>query len=380
MKQGAKSWSVSTHLPIDYSIVCCDDLFSENNPTLLTHSTSPCDFQILLIDEAVYQLYAKKIHHYFDYHQTTVKVIPVKTGESNKNLEQYQYIIEQLNQLGVMRRSQPVLTMGGGVLTDLSAFATSTFRRGIPHIKIPTTLMGYIDAAIGIKNGINYAGFKNRLGTFSPPKVVYLDRRFLATLPKRHVINGIGEILKIAIIKDESLFQLMKAHGVDAMNSFFQCEHGELILHRAIESMRVELEPNLFEEKLDRVVDFGHTFTYALEMLPEADLLHGEAVVIDILISTTIAHQRAQLSYKHYQAIVNLIFSFPYRTAPRGMTADILWRSLIERTQHRDGLQRVPVPTAIGESTFLNDIKKDEINQALHCLITMTEENYHHVE
>ncbi|MEJ2513560.1 MAG: sedoheptulose 7-phosphate cyclase, partial [Anaerolineales bacterium] len=268
----------------------------------------------------------------------------------------------------IHRRDEPIIMIGGGVLSDVAGFVASSYRRSVPHLKVPSTLMGYIDASIGIKNGINYNGYKNRLGSFEPPIRVLLDKSLLKTLPKRHILNGVSEIIKLAVIKDVSLFNLLEKYGGTSVDAKFQDEMGEKILDRSITGMLEELEPNLFEDDLARKVDFGHTFSYGLEIRHEANLLHGEAVLLDIVFSSMIAHKRCFLSAKELGRIFNLIENLGIRLNLSLLDPNALWQSLEERTCHRNGLQRVPMPRGLGNCIFINDIKQDEILTAYHEL------------
>ncbi len=198
-------------------------------------------------------------------------------------MENYIKLFDELDKFPINRRNEPIIAIGGGVVTDVVGFVSSCYRRGIPHIKIPTTLMGYIDASIGIKTGVNFNGNKNRMGSFEPPQHIVLDKTFLLSLPERHILNGVGEILKIAVIKDKYLFELIENYGIQCIEDKFQNKKGKEILDISIQDMIKELEPNLYESNLERCVDFGHTFSLALEMNDVNNLLHGEAVTIDIV-------------------------------------------------------------------------------------------------
>jgi len=256
------------------------------------------------------------------------------------------------------------IAIGGGVLTDIAGFVASSYRRGIPHIKIPTTLMGYVDASIGIKAGVNFNNNKNRLGAFEPPKKVFLDRNFLKTLPQRHILNGMCEMIKLAVIKDYELFELLESHGTSSIETRFQDETSASILDRSVGGMLEELQPNLFEDELARKVDFGHTFSYGLETHSETDLLHGEAVLIDILISSLLAAARGLLSKQELNRIFELVTKLGIILNDGLITPDLLWKTLEERTYHRNGYQRVPLPQGLGGCTFVNDIKFEEIQSA----------------
>ncbi|EQD57068.1 2-epi-5-epi-valiolone synthase [mine drainage metagenome] len=128
------------------------------------------------------------------------------------------------------------------------------------------------------------------------------------------------------------------------------------------------MEPNLFEDELSRKVDFGHTFSHGLESRHEARLLHGEAVVLDIAVSTLIATGRRLLSEREAERISNLLEELGITLDIRLLDAEHLWQSLLERIEHRNGLQRVPMPAALGHCVFLNDIARQELELAIKAL------------
>ena len=228
--------------------------------------------------------------------------------------------------------------------------------------------MGHIDAALGIKNGINFNGRKNRLGSFEPPRRVLLDRRLLRTLPPRHLRNGVCEIVKLAVIKDAALFILLERHGAASIAGAFQGEAGGAILDRAIDDMLQELAPNLFEDELARVADFGHTCSYGLETRHEDHLLHGVAVLLDILVSVAIAHGRGLLADAAAARILALVERLGLAPPLELLDATLMWQSLLDRVEHRNGAQRVPLPTAVGTGVFVNDIRRGELADAIATL------------
>ena len=120
---------------------------------------------------------------------------------------------------GIDRRREPVIGIGGGTLLDIVGFAASIYRRNTPYIRIPTTLIGIVDAGIGIKTGVNFGLGKNRIGTYAAPVVSYLDQSFLCTLDRRHVANGIAEILKMALIRSADMMSLLERHGKAVLNA-----------------------------------------------------------------------------------------------------------------------------------------------------------------
>merc|ERR1719305_235851 len=133
--------------------------------------------------------------------------------EENKTMETALQVTKKMKQFNIDRRTEPVLAIGGGVCLDVVGMAASLFRRRTPYIRVPTTALSYVDASVGAKNGVNFAGSKNRLGTYVPPCAALLDPMFIETQPDREVANGIAEMAKMAIMKSPELFCLLEEHA-----------------------------------------------------------------------------------------------------------------------------------------------------------------------
>lgn len=353
---------------IEYEVATSAGIFRPDNPDLLSAGRRENSRRFVVVDANIEQEFGAQIRGYFAANGIESRIVLFPGGEAHKTVESFLEIAAELDAFPIDRRDEPIIAVGGGVLTDVVGFVAASYRRGIPYIKVPTTLMGYVDASVGIKTGINFNGNKNRLGAFAPPQKVLLDRTLLRTLPRRHILNGVGEILKMAVICSSDLFALLEAHGLSCIESNFQGDAGDSILNFSIHSMLDELQTNLYEDELARRVDFGHTFAYGLETRHGANLLHGEAVLLDIAISCSIANARKILSGGDLDRILRLIrsLSLPLRTEL--LDVELLWQSLEERTRHRNGAQRVPLPRALGECVFVNDITKHEVRAATESL------------
>lgn len=321
--------------------------------------------RIVVIDEVVHKIWAAQIDAYFQHHKVDYRVVPVEATEKNKSFELFYQIAREFDAFRLDRRNEPVIAIGGGVLTDVVSMVASCYRRGTPCIRVPTTLMGYVDAAIGIKTAVNFDSNKNRIGTFEAPFACILDRTFLKTLPMRHLLNGMGEIAKMALIRDGELFDLLETQGRHAIQNRFQ-NSGEEILRRAIHGMLEELEPNLFEDNLERAVDYGHTFSPLLEMRDIDNLLHGEAVAIDCAFSAVLSQLRGMIPSFTCNRVLQTMASLGLPIYHPELDAEMCWHSLEERTAHRGGFQRVPLINAIGRVAFVNDITRAELERAVH--------------
>jgi 3-dehydroquinate synthase len=224
---------------------------------------------------------------------------------------------------------------------------------------------------VGIKTGVNFDNSKNRLGTYFAPELTLLDPTFLTTLNGRHLSNGMAEILKIAIAKDRYLFGLLEAHGPRLLTTRFQSTDnpGENIsvevLCRAIQGMLEDLQCNLWEERLDRIVDYGHSFSPTLEMRALPDLLHGEAVAVDMAITTMVAWRRGMVGLFERDRILDAMRSLGLPLWHKICEPGVLIEGLIHTTQHRGGHQRIPLPVGVGDVVFINDLRISELFQAV---------------
>jgi 3-dehydroquinate synthase len=298
------------------------------------------------------------------------RILIVEGGERCKRPEMIFEIIDEFEKFGLVRRSEPVLIIGGGALMDAVSLAAAIYRRGVPFIKVPTTLLAYVDASIGIKTAINFNGKKNLVGSFSAPLAVLLDRGFFRTLPSREISSGLSEILKLGIGCDEELFYHLEALTPEVIfEDKFQSQDA-MILTRAIEVMIRELEPNIHENNLCRAVDLGHTFSQVFEMsFGEDALRHGEAVALDLNLSCIVANQRGLLDDHSLRRVAMLTETLGLPTKVPEADPGELWCSVAERTRHRGGLQRIPMPCRIGESVFVNDLTSSEVGNAYEFLL-----------
>ena len=188
----------------------------------------------------------------------------------------------------------------------------------------------------------------------------------ISTQSEREIVNGIAEILKLAIIKDSELFELLETNYDTLINEKFQFGAVPVrVINLAINGMIEELAPNLWEKKLDRCVDFGHSFSPIIEMQNIPNLLHGEAVILDCLFSSCIAYQRTYISGSELTRIFNTAKNLKLPTFHEDFTKiDLLLKSLSDTMKHRNGNQYLPLPIGIGNYKIVNDVSNEEIRKA----------------
>ena len=366
----ALNWTVDATIDSSYFIEERTGLFESNlSGEPLLRGVDSTAASLVIVDSRVMTLYGSRIKDFFDHAFHQYHVITCSGSERAKSTSTLTRLVKAFDELQIARRANPVIAIGGGALLDLVGFACSIYRRGIPYYRIPTTLIGIVDAGIGVKTGINFDKSKNKLGSYYGPKGVIIDLSFLATLPERHIVNGMAEILKMGLCKDVELFHLVESQGKDLVqNRIVNSIHGRKVVSLAISSMLEELIPNLWEHQLDRLVDFGHTFSPKIEMLTSSKLLHGEAVAIDMALCTVIAGLRGRLRVDERERILQTIEGIGLPIIDPICSTRSMGIALQETTIHRDGQQRVPLPTALGKCDFVNDITLEEIDRALDFL------------
>ncbi len=373
---GRAHWKITANHPIHYEVELVPRLLDPANPTLARSGSYPSQGsqrRLLVIDVEVHGMYAEPLHRYLRAQQIDYVLEVIETQEPAKTMDAVFGVVRAMERFGISRRSDPVIAVGGGVLTDIVGLAANLYRRSTPYVRVPTTLMGMIDAGIGVKTGVNFLKHKNRLGTYYAPAATLIDASFLQTCPLRHVRNGLAEALKMALVKDATLFGLLEQHGrrlvterLQVANSTDAGTAAYQVLMRSIHGMLEELQPNLWEHRLDRRVDYGHTFSPTIEMHALPELLHGEAVAIDMALSLALAHGRGLLATEQMQRVLAVLHDLALPLWHPVCTPDLLERALADTVKHRNGKQLLPLTRGIGDVCFVNDITAAEIAEALH--------------
>ena len=363
---------VEAYEKIDYSLVFVEGAFDVTNPEI-AESYRRFGRCLMVIDENVESLYGDQVRAYFEHHQIALTVFPIAIKETHKTLSTLELIVDSFTDFGLVR-GEPVLVVGGGLTTDVAGLACAVFRRSQNYIRVPTSLIGLIDASVAIKVAVNHGRYKNRLGAFHASDKVILDFSFLRTLPIEQVRNGMAELLKIAIVGNSDIFEMLEKYGEDLLSTRFGyldgtpelLEVGRKLTYEAIHTMlRLEV-PNLHEHDLDRVIAYGHTWSPSLELAPETPMFHGHAITIDMAFSATVAEQRGCISLSERDRILWLMSQIGLALdSPSHFTPELLSTATLSIMQTRGGLLRAALPNPIGTCSFANDLTTAELEQML---------------
>lgn len=354
-----------------YSLRLVDGVFDVDRDELAAIYTTwgRC---LMVVDATVLALHGDRIRAYFDHHGVDLTLVPLDIDETGKTWETVEGIVDEFARFGLLRK-EPVLVVGGGLVTDVAGTACATFRRATPYVRIPTTLIGLIDASVSIKVAVNHGKYKNRLGAYHASSDVLLDFSLLRTLPEDQVRNGMAELIKITTVADRATFDLLDAHGEELLATRFGHLDGtpeiREVAHRvtydSIATMlRLEV-PNLREIDLDRVIAFGHTWSPTLELAPPVPFFHGHAINIDMALSVTIAERRGHVDAAERDRVHRLMSRLGLALDSPHLTPELLAGATRSILQTRDGSLRAAVPSPIGTCAFLNDLDESEVLLAL---------------
>lgn len=295
----------------------------------------------------------------------TASLMVLECTEEKKTLGEVAAVCREALARGLDRKSV-LVGVGGGVCTDIVSVAAAGIRRGIGCVRVPTTLIGQIDAGIGLKGAVNFSGKKSYLGCFYPPEAVFVDPAFLRTVPARLMAFGFAEVIKMALVRDHRLFELVEAHHAQLTASRFKAplEEGRQVLRLAIKRMLEELETNPYEDRsYKRLVDMGHTFSPALEAASGFAMHHGQAVAIDTALTVTLCEQLGLLAKAERDRVIALIRAVGLPITSELLTLDRCRQGLDEAVLHRGGAVNLVAPTAIGEATFIE--RREEVTSEL---------------
>ena len=228
-------------------------------------------------------------------------------GEASKNLNTVQKLYEKLI-LAHFDRKDLLVALGGGVVGDLTGFAAATYLRGIDFIQVPTSLLAQVDSSIGGKTGVDFDAYKNMVGAFHMPKLVYMNLSALKTLSRRQFISGMGEIIKHGLIKDMDYYQWMKEHREDILK--LDLKVLSKLIYRSCEIKRDVVESDPKEQGERALLNFGHTLGHAVEKLENFTMLHGECVSLGMVCGAYISCQRGLITGEMYEDIRDTLKGF----------------------------------------------------------------------
>lgn len=320
----------------------------------------------IVTDTNVEKLYGEEIRQLLTPCCKELSLFALPAGEAHKNLDEIQRLYEHLI-LHKMDRKDLLVALGGGVVGDMTGYAAATYLRGIRFVQIPTTLLAQVDSSIGGKTGVDFDQYKNMVGAFHQPSLVYMNLNTLNTLSEEQFACGMGEVLKHGLIRNASYYEWAINHMDEIQERKFSA-----LLPLVAESCKIKravVEKDPTEQGERALLNFGHTIGHAIEKLKDFSLLHGQCVALGYVAAAYISWKRKLLTEEEFYEIRDMNVGFALPISLEGLTPE----AILEATKHDkkmvSGQIRFVLLKGIGKA-FLDDTVTDqEILDAARSLI-----------
>ncbi|WP_392541891.1 3-dehydroquinate synthase [Oryzobacter telluris] len=265
-------------------------------------------------------------------------------------------------------RTDAVVSVGGGTVTDLAGFVAATWLRGVQVVHVPTTLLAMVDAAVGGKTGINTAEGKNLVGAFHEPAGVLCDLDVLATLPQADLVAGLAEVVKAGFIADPRILELVEADPAGATR--WDGPHTRELVERAIRVKAEVVAADLKESWLREILNYGHTLGHAVEQVESYRRRHGEAVAIGMVFAAELAQRSGHLSPEVVALHRSVLESVGLPTSYDGASFEDLLTAMRRDKKSRGALLRFVVLEDVGRPTRLEGPDEAWLTGALEAIST----------
>ncbi|CAN2199790.1 AroB 3-dehydroquinate synthetase [Candidatus Nanopelagicaceae bacterium] len=307
----------------------------------------------------------------FSFNGVEVLTLEIPDGEAGKTPVALGYLWDQLGKSG-FTRSDLIVAIGGGTVTDLAGFAAASWLRGIDWVAIPTTLAGMVDASVGGKTGINSIYGKNLIGAFHSPISVIIDPAWLATLSDRDFVAGMAEVVKCGFIDDEKILELIDQKSISEIR-----KNPSLIsqlIERSITTKAKVVSEDFKESELREILNYGHTFGHAIERVSDYAIRHGEAVSIGMIFIAELSLAQGLIDEEMVQRHRSVLRTLGLPTSLSNVPGATNWESLysamsLDKKARGTSIRFVALKE-IGECTRIEGVTEEELKSAYEKVLS----------
>lgn len=327
----------------------------------------------IVTDTNVKELYGKEMIDLFDEKCRKVSLFAFPAGEENKTLDTARELYRHLIEEGFDRKDM-LFALGGGVVGDLTGYVAATYLRGIDYIQIPTTLLAQTDSSIGGKTGVDFDGYKNMVGAFKMPRLVFINLSTLSTLPDRQFFSGFAEVMKHGLIKDASFYEWL------ILNMYEICEKDldilEEMVMRSLAIKKAVVEKDPLEQGDRALLNLGHTIGHAIEKAKGFELYHGECVALGIVAAAFLSWKKDMISMEEYYEVRDMFVPFYLPISIENINPQEIVRLTKSDKKMEGGKIKFVLLKQIGKAVIDCSITEDEILSAVNE-IYFSEEGAH---
>lgn len=319
----------------------------------------------IVTDSEVSPLYAEELAGVLKDCCAYVSRFVFPAGEEHKTLKTVQKLYEHLIQ-EKFDRNDLLVALGGGVVGDLAGFAAATYLRGVDFIQIPTTLLSQVDSSIGGKTGVDFDSYKNMVGAFHMPRLVYMNLNTLRTLPGRQFASGMAEIIKHGLIQDRAYYRWLSNHYDEITAKDYQALL--TMVHGSCEIKRKVVEEDPTEKGVRAWLNFGHTAGHAIEKLKNFSLSHGECVAVGCVAAAWISCQRGYLTLQELEDIEKLFVHYRLPVRVSGLDPKQVLQTTKSDKKMEAGHIKFVLLKRIGEAFVARDVEDGELLDAIRYI------------
>lgn len=353
-----------------YEIVFCAD-FNLLEEELLKFRTEKRKLAIIT-DSNVEKLYGEEILNIARSVSQKAVLYSFEAGEESKTLDTvknvYQFLID--NDLD---RHDMLIALGGGVVGDLTGYTAATYLRGIDFIQIPTTLLAQADSSIGGKTGVDFDGYKNMVGAFHMPKLVYMNAATLLTLDGRQFASGFAEIMKHGLIKDEAFYVWLLENMYEINDRSLDILQEMVFRSSQVKREVVEKDPMELGERA--LLNFGHTIGHAIEKALQFELYHGECVALGCVAAAYLSWKHELLSMEEYYEIRDMFVPFGLPISVEHINAEEILALTKKDKKMISGSINFILLKKVGKALIDKTVTEEEIIAAVNEIIYKEEES-----
>ena len=345
--------------------ICFEEDFS--NLAQVMKEEGLVDRKICIVtDSNVGPLYEESVKQVLSEVSSDISVFTFEAGEKNKNLNTVSALYQALIQNGLDRKSL-LVALGGGVVGDLTGFGAATYLRGIDFIQVPTTLLAQVDSSVGGKTGVDFQQYKNMVGAFHQPRLVYMNMSTLQSLPNREFTCGMGEILKTGLICDEEFFRFVCKNQPEI--SKLDLSMLSRMIRRCCEIKAGVVERDPKEQGERALLNLGHTVGHAVEKMKNFQLLHGQCVGVGLIAAAYLSMQRGLLTEEEYEEIRKGCHSYNLPLSVDSLNAGDVLAATKKDKKMEAGHIKFILMDGIGKSFIDKTVTDEELLQAIREIL-----------
>lgn len=361
---------MSQRLEVLYNRKPCYDIVIEQNFNNLADEINKLDCSdkkiCVITDSIVASIYKDEVIRLLEPICKNIVFYSFSSGEAQKNLSTvnsiYSYLIEHK-----FDRKDILLALGGGVVGDITGFVAATYLRGIDYIQVPTTLLSQVDSSIGGKTGVDFEQYKNMVGAFKMPKLVYINIHALTTLDDRQYFNGFAEAMKHGLIKDAMYYEWLLSNMYEICDR--DTEILEELVYKSCQIKKSVVEKDPLEQGERAILNFGHTIGHAIEKYMNFSLMHGECVALGCVAAAYISWKKQLLSMEEYYEVRDMFVPFNLPITIDDINADeIIKITKSDKKMEQDTIKFILLKK-IGKAVIDRTVTEDELKAAIEEII-----------